>query len=340
MEAVSSSLSKIHVGRQSAVNVAATKFNTALALTGGGLPQFNVRESPVEFPSPVNRSTRKKTPNQNRGYRTPVTGSMLFHPRFLGHLLLGAGFKVTSVASTGYNTHTFVIANRNELIYLSTILDMTSDDNVTFRRIIENYRLTNLTIDGTPDDLQANWDGFGTEENVFVADAETFAAESNVELSPQLGSLTLNINGEVTTSLMRGSQFVVDQAISDNERFLWTATEKSRQVDIGISGSLTDFDMDYDVYRNVFYGAPAGTTVSLIPATGDIAYTHESPTVIGVTAVPYSFGVSIEDVDFMLEVTPSSGAEFVRCSLNWEMFDASATPITITLVNDILNYNA
>jgi hypothetical protein len=340
MEAVSSSLSKIHLGRQSAVDVAATKFNTALALTGGGAPQFNVRETPVEFPSPVNRSTRKKSPNQNRGYRVPITGSMLFHPRFLGHLLLGAGFKVTSVASTGYNTHTFVIANRNELILLSAILDMTSDDNVTFRRIIENYRLTNLTIDGTPDDLQANWDGFGTKESAFTAGSETFAAESNVELSPQLGTLTLNINGEAITSLFRGSQFVVEQTISDNERFLWTAEEKNRQVDIGVSGSLTDFDMDYDIYRNIYYGAPAGTEVSLIPATGDIAYTHESPTVIGVTAVPYSFGVSIENVDFMLEVPPSSGADFVQCSLNWEMLDASATPITITLVNDILNYNA
>lgn len=340
MDVVSSSLSAIHFGRQSAVTVAATKFRTALALVAGGEPEFNVKENQMEFPAPTARSTVAKSPDQRTGYRVPVSGSMLFHPRTLGMLLLGAGFKLTTVASTGYYTHTFVIANRSELILLSTILDLMSDDSVAMRRIIKDYRLTNLTLTDTPDETEISWDGWGASEAPFTVDTETFAAETSVQINPALGALTLTILGDSITSLVRGNTFTIEQGLSDNERFIWTSLQKNRQTSIGCSGSLTDIDIDFDLYRRLYYGAAAGTSVSLIPATGAITYTHQSPTVIGATVVPYSWSVAVPSAQFMMEVTDSQGEDFVRCSLNWKMIDDVATPITITLVNDVVSYVA
>lgn len=336
--------SAFSLGVQSAKGSAATAYKTALAEESSSSPKFDVREPKFEHPSAVARATKVKIAQQRVGYTVPVAAKFLLRPRFIGTVLRGLGFAVSTAGSSPAYTHTFTLTTSALDAWLTALkLDVDDGGNTLLRKITDT-RLNKLTVDVGVDEISCDITGIGLAEGL-GSGSETKVAETPVELSPASGSATITIAGNTVTSPVRGNQLDIESSLDDTDRVLWSSVRNSLpRSDINVMGTLKGIDFDYNTYEwyyRTMYGGASGTGTApvLTPATGTLTYNYTSLSNIPTGVVPYKFQVTIPSLYWEISGEPkSSGNNLVRIDAKWTMIDDSATPVTIVVVNDQSTY--
>ncbi len=331
--------SAFSLGVQSAYEVAATAYNTALATVSGVNIEFDSTEPRLEHPSAIARSTAVKAAPNRKSYKPTLEGTFALYPNFIGTVLRGLGMGVSTVAGTGYYTHTFTIATDATMAYLTAIHKMVGTTNL--ERKVTDVRLESLNIEAGLDEIMCDISGFGRTAGR-ASGSETKVAEVAVEMSTNTGTLTPIIAGTTSTSSIYNSHsFTIDNTLKDAQRKLFSSLYgPPDRESFGVTGTLSGIDIDeqtYLYYQNIIDGV-AGTSPSSTPSIGSMYFKYESPSVIGVTAVPYSLTVTLPSVAWSLGAVQSSGNELIRVDATYTMVDDVATPLTMVLVNNVASY--
>lgn len=332
-------LSAFSLGVQSNKTTAATTHHTALATVSGMDPEFDVREPPAEHPGPGARTTLRRSPSERTGYIVPVNATFFLRPRFIGRVLRAMGFGVSSVNNTTHFTHTFTLANRTAVAWLTAIHKWSGDTDLE-RKVI-GVRGTQLQMNAGPDELQCTFEGLGlTEGN--ATGSETKVAEIDTLISTKTGSLSFAIAGNTVTSPIRGNQLTIAQELDREDKVLHQSGRADLpQQSIDLSGTLQGIDIDhndYEIYRRIKRGGMAATAPTLTAVTGALSFTYESAGNISGAAVPYRLTVAFPTVEYNIVSPNANGRDLIRADVSYAMIDDSATPVTITLVNDQASY--
>lgn len=330
--------SSFSMGTQSIKGTAASAFKTALATSSEANAKFDERTPKLEHPSPVSRATKVKTAPQRTGYVMAVGANFLLHPRFLGMALKGAGFGCVTTSGTNHKIHTFTLAARDVLPWMSVIKTDGDPGNV-LSRLITDVRLSKLSINATLEEIECEITGTGLLSGP-ASGSETYQAESSIEISPYSGSATITINGVAYTAPLRGNTFDIEQALKEDDKVLFSSVRADLpQSSIGVTGKLQNVDIDYNAFQA--YTAivnNAGSAPSLVAATGAISWLYNSPSNIPTASVPYSLAVTIPSVYYKLADFKATDDSLIRCDVEYGMIDDTSTPITIVLKNDVTSY--
>lgn len=326
------------VGKQSAKGTAATAYLTALAEQS----QINARRDAVqqsaEHGIATTRTTDHKAPTSFGSYL--VTGSLRqnAYTTTLGLLLLGAGFKVTTTGAGASKVHTFKIANRNELTWLS-LLSTIGD---TPRRAVD-VRVNTLGLEVSPDTARWNAGFLGlTLDN--AAGTETFTTEDTNKLSPAIGSLVLTVGGQeivnTTTDQIQRITMDIANPLSEDERALFTPKRSDLpQTGLGISGKIEGLELDYTTtYAYLMRNGASTGEPHMEAATGSLVFKLESPADIAGDTVPYSLEVTLGSIEVTLDDFAAEGNNIVRWNTSYRVIDNITDPAVIALVNAKTSY--
>lgn len=326
------------VGKQTAKGTAATAYLTALA----EMSQINARRDAVqqaaEHGIATTRTTDHKAVTQFGSYL--VTGSLRTNAymNMPGLLLLGAGFKVATTGATAAKTHTFKIANRTELTWLS-ILSTIGD---TARRAVD-CRVNTLGFEAAPDTARWNAGFLGlTMDN--AAGTETTTAEDTNKVSPAVGSLVLTVGGTqiVNTSTDQIQRFTMDIAnpLSEDERALFTSKRSDLpQTGLGITGKIEGLELDYtDTYPKLMRNGLTTGEPYMEAAKGSLVVQIKSPANIATDSVPYMLEITLGSIEVTLDDFQAESNNIVRWNTSYRMIDDVTDPAIIKLVNTKTTY--
>lgn len=331
------------LGKQTAKGTAATTLYKALATVSGLAPIFKDRESPAEHPSPSGSSlnTRRKTPVKHINYLAGAKATFLLHPKFIVPALMGAGFTVSTVAATGYYTHTCTLATAAAHRWMTAAWQVDESDGAFVMRGVD-MRATSLKLGISPEQIQCNMALRGLKVEP-MSGSPTYVSEAIDEIVPWLGArTTLTLNGYSIVERIRNLEFSVDNTMREDDGAVWEpALTSLPQQNIDISLALSNVNISDDIYKAVFFGSASGTAVDTKSVSGAIDVKWTSEKNIATTAVPYSLQIAIPAVEWMADAESfeANGDNFIAPSLTAYMDDTSGSaPITVTVVNDVTSY--
>ena len=338
MAGFASTAAYFRVGKQTAKGTAATAYTTALAEMSAMNARRDAIQQTAEHGIATTRTTDHKSVTQFGSYL--VTGSLRqgAYTTALGLLLLGSGFKVTTSGAGAAKTHTFKIANRDELTWLS-ILSTIGD---TARRGVD-CRVNTLGFEFAPDTARYNASFLGlTLDN--AAGTETFTTEDTNKLNPAVGSLVLTVGGQsiVNTSTKTIQRFTMDIAnpLSEDERALFTSKRSDLpQTGLGISGKIEGLELDYTTtYPYLMRNGLTTGEPYMEAAKGSLVVQIKSPANIATDSVPYMFEITLGSIEVTLDDFQAESNNIVRWNTSYKMIDDVTDPAIIKLVNTKTTY--
>lgn len=341
---VNSLTSEFSLGIQADKTTAATAFKTARAKVSGVNIEWDTRESPLEHPSSVARSTAVKVPDIRTSYKVPIESTFLLYPTFIGTCLRGLGLGVSTVDNTTHYTHTFTIALDSAMAWLTAIHKMYGTSGNLERKIV-GCRLSSLSGNIGLDETEIQIAGMGLTEGDATG-SETKVAETAVEMRPT--TITPVIGGTTSTMPVNDSHtFEIANTLREDQRQVYSSARVALdRQSFGMTGTITGIDADYSTAGAVFYewyrlthrNTLVATAPSLTPATGSMAFAFASASNISGAAVPYSLTFTLPSVNWTLSNFVSSADDIVRYDATYKMVDNVATPLTVVLVNSTAAY--
>lgn len=336
-------LSAFAIGRQSAKGTQATKLFTAMALVSGLATQFETGEQIYEHPNVTGNSRtfgKKEGSAIRTGYKVPYKATFRARANFLGAALVSMGYIPTTVSSTGYYTHTFVLAASPAVFPWCSVFESDDDAGTQWERVAKDSRSSKLSFDADPKKVQCDLTGMGLIEGI-PAGSPTRTDEVADQLLPTIGSFTATLGGVALSSIVRGIKCDLENEFDQEDYLLFqTAINDLPQTNAKTSGSLVGFDFTSALYKKLNWGGTSGTAPSLALPTGPLSFNFASAANIGATAVPYSISLAMASVDFKLpEDIAANGKDLQRVDVAWEANDA-AEPVTVVLVNNVASYAA
>ncbi|MCO5214328.1 MAG: hypothetical protein M9936_31900 [Caldilinea sp.] len=317
---------------------ATANFFSGRFLMSGGGPQYDVIETMYEhFRGAGSRPTTRKTISQRSSYIVPFAAQGNLYPLFLGAALRGIGFGVSSAGTDPEYTHTFTVAARDSMPWLSGIIGRGDGAGAWDRKFVDG-RLETLQVQGGPRGLTLAVAGSALQE----ADAlgtETFVNEAAELLVPSVGSATITIGGGAFTGPVRGLQWQISNQVDKNEQRLFNFERGDLQpLGLDCALQLMAIDVDADLYaefhmNNATTDAPAPASIP-----GAIEFTFSSANDIPTGSNPYSLTVAIPSVEFRMGAVQSQRNQLIRTNLAALMIDDASAPITVTLVNSRATY--
>lgn len=340
--ATNSLLSEFSMGLQASKGTPITTgFKTALATVSGADVRFDERTARNEHPGPTARATALRAPTARTGFLVPVNATALMRPRFLGRILQGAGFSINSVNNTTHWTHTATITAPASFPWMTVLTKYVGD--TTFERRITDVRLSQFqfTADVNAGEVEWQIQGLGLNEGNATG-SETKQAEVTDEISAYSGGLEFGIGGVNVASPIRTLACTVANTFDENDKVLFSTNRAGlpqRQMDI--SGTIGGIDIDYgtfEVYKRIVRGGTSGTAPSLTPVTGALAFTLQSLANISGAAVPFRITFDFEKVQYGLTAPNAQNDEIIRADVTFRMIDDTASPLVLTMVNDVSSY--
>jgi len=347
MAGVSSTSATFRVARQSGIGTAATTgFVTGLMEQSGMYPAFDEMQITPEHGAAglVDRATARKSATPRSGYLVRGSFRSRFYPNLIGLLLRGAGFGSTS-SGTNQKTHVFTLATRPNHAWLTILAAIGGRE-----RRATDARVSRLTLTAQPDGLK--WSGEYralTEAN--SAGTETGTNEDTNEILPSVGSLTMKYDPAganttiLTTSTSELNRLTLDIANpldeADQALFRFGRADLA-QTGMDITGTVEGAPMTWTNYDTLMRNG--GANPSATPAICSLTYAFSSSVNIpgSSPAAPYSFTVTIPRVEVTIDedgFTPE-GENLIRWTYSYRMIDTTATPITLTLINNFAAYSA
>jgi len=302
-------------------------------------PEFDVIEVVDEHGGTIaTRVTSKKSADERTSYIGRFSGEGILHPDFIGMLLVGLGFGVSTTGTTS-KTHTFTLADADAMKWL-TLLHKVGTGAAEFERSLSDARTRLLELRLTPRESRYTFEGSGLVLDAAAGTEDTDAEVSDV-LKPTLGSRSFTIGGtEITTDLIREATHRFELTLDEEDFALWQAGRADLPPDaLRITGSLNGIDISEASYQKLVNGGIGNDTPSLTTVTGALDIRHDSSTFVTGTT-PYSLRIQIPKVQYTMTPFRASGRDKVRFGIDYEMIDDSSTPITVTIVNNFAGYAA
>ena len=282
------------------------------------------------------RPTTRKSTSFKSGYSVPFGAMGLVYSNFLGMVLLGLGFKVTT-SGTAEKTHTFVIGNRADQGWL-TALQSLGDGAEKFSRLAVDSRLEQLRLDVGPQGMSGAFTGIGIEEKA-AAGTETPDLETDLMLLPSKGAATINLGGVAFDASIRGLRLMISNPLDKRDQQLFTLKRGDlAATGMEIGGVLQGIDMTYDTYKKLTWGGTSGTGPTQGAVTGDVDVKFESAGLIEGSTLPASLQAIFPKVEYRLGQFQARGKDLIRADIAFLMIDDVATPATLKLVNDRTAY--
>lgn len=335
-------LSAFALGRQTARGTQATKLFTALAVISGLATSWKTGDEIFEHPSSTSSRVFGKKAGGTivTGYDIPYKATFRARANFLGAALVSMGYIPTSVAGTGYTTHTFTLAANPSAFPWCSAFELDDDAGTTWERAAKDCRSSKLTFDADPKRVQCELAGTGLIEGL-TSGTPTRTAEVADQLLPTVGSFTATIGGTAISPIIRGLKCDLENEFDTTDFLLFQAALNDLPLtNVKASGSLIGFDFTSALYKRLNWGSAGGTAPSLVIPTGPLSFNYASAANIGATAVPYSINISMTSVDFRLpEDIAANGKDLQRVDVAWSANDATE-PVTVVLVNNVASYAA
>lgn len=333
------------IANQSAKGTAAsTNFIRGRMRTSSANVRFDVVENTGEHTGIHQRPTTRQSVAIRAGYIVDVAGEWMVRPYMLGVALLMAGFKVTTTADSpevGLYTHTFTLADADEIIYGSVIRALGEGVNRA-ERLITDVILSQLVLTADRSGLRCNIEGRGVSEGNATG-TETHTADPDFLLSQANGSFTLTSSDltAATVGTPRSNVLTIQNPLDEEEQELHDFKRSGFAPNgMDITGTLGGLVWGADVEKEFVRGSSSGTTPAIKIPEAALSWSFQSPANITGKSNPYSVSVSIAKVQMNMQPFDVTQGGRIVYEAAWEMIDdAASSPITITIVNDKANYN-
>lgn len=328
------------LGKQTAKGTAATALFKALALTSYLSDEFEERDSVFEHPAAVaGRNTAVKTPLLRTGYLVTAEASMRLHPKFIGMSLLASGFALVTTGTTPDYIHTFTLTTGALHKWMTALWNVDETDGAVLTRGVD-CRATAFGLAVTPTEIEhtLTLSGLTLEPS---SGSPTYTDEVSSEIVPWLGARTaLTVGGYSVVERVRNVNFNIENSLRSDDPAIWETTRIDLpQQSIGITLEVADVNYSDDLAEALQYGSAGGTSVSLAALTGAIDIKWESADLIPTGAVPYSVQIAMPSVSWSMSTAPqASQDDLITVGLTATMVDNVATPITITVRNNVASY--
>ena len=333
-------------GKQSAQGTVATAFTIGRMMLSGSTPRWTEDQARDEHIGVNERPTASKSAPMRVGYAVPIKANWRLYPHMVGFALLAAGFKVSTAANspeTGVHTHTFTLADRDELLWGSAYHAIGEGTLGTARyaRTVKDVRLSRLALNSSiRNGLAAESEGLGILDA--AASSPTLTYEPDAALNAATGSLT--ITGEVTSAnfgVPQTHNVTINNPLGEDEGQLHTyLLQDLPMLGLGVTGAMQGVPWSIAQWKELLYeggAAPAATTLNIPEA--NIVWSYTSASVIPSKTAYYSLEIDIAVATVRMDALDISGQGKVKIGCSYEMVDrSSSAPITITLVNDNASY--
>ncbi len=256
----------------------------------------------------------------------------------------GVTVTTTTPIVTGTNAkgHTCTIGARDAAKWL-TVLHSYGEGSDLFTLRATDARIEQWVIEAGPRGVMSTFAGVGIKEDA-AAGGETGANETEYMLLPSKGACTINVDGAVFTSSLRGLRFLISNPLDRREQNLF-ALERADLPSSGLECgfSATGLDVDYTTYRRLKWNGPSGTGPGVQAVKGDITFNFQSAELMGAgnDAYPYKVQITIPQAEMRMGGFRAQGRDLVRFDLAGLMVDdenSNANPITVLLQNLTASY--
>lgn len=335
-------------GKQSVQGTVATAFTQGRMMLSSSVPRWTEDQARDEHIGLNERPTAQKSAPERIGYAVPIKANWRLYPYLIGNALLLAGFKVSTAANTpetGVHTHTFTLADRDELLWGSAYHAVGEGTlgSARYARTIKDVRLSRLAINSSiQNGIAVESEGLGIVDAA-ASGSETITNEPNAALNPATGSLTVTSDDitQATFGTPQVHNLTITNPLSEDEGQLHThLLQDLPLMGLGIGGQMQGLPWAIAQWKELLYagGAAPGATTLMLPQA-QIAWSYESSADISGKSTPYSLEIDIAVATVRLETFDIAGQGKVKVSATYEMIDgASGAPITITLINDNASY--
>jgi hypothetical protein len=331
------------LGKQADRTTQATTLYKALSLTSGLGVAFDESDDLKEHPSTVAGTSFALAAAKTRtGFLVPWAGNFILRPKFFPVALQSIGFAVSSSAGdpeAGANTHTCTVAADAAMLWMSVVHNVGGS---SFSRRALSARASQLNITATNTDIRCDIAGTALDEGN-VSGTPTYVSEVTTQILPTVGSITCNFDSATLTSTIRGATINIAQQLKDGKEELPLFQANRNSLDrqnFGITGDLQGVDADFDLWKKIIRGGTSGTAPSLVVVPGDLEITFSSAGDMGATGTPYSVTFNFPSIQYTLptEGIRNNADDLVRVAVGWNMLADVATPVTVTVVNDVASY--
>jgi len=245
----------------------------------------------------------------------------------------------TATFSGWYYTHTFTFADTDDEKYL-TAWHAVGESANRFDKNARDVRLSQLQLAADRSGIAATASGLALNE-LDATGSETFTAEVDALLSQANGSFTLT-SSDLTANTIgtpRGNTFTIDNPLDEEEQQLHSFQRASlTPTGKDVSGTLTGLVFSEAAYSELIWGAAAGTAPVIAIPSCALSWVFNTPGYV-TGAVPYSMTTTIAVAQARMQPFDETGGGQIIYDMSYRMTDAlSAAPLTITLVNDTVNY--
>lgn len=328
------------LGKQAAKGTAATALQNFLATVSYLANEFEERDNALEHPSAVaGRNTAVKSPLQRTGYLVTAEVTTLLHPKAIGMSLLASGFAVVTSGIVPAFTHTFTLTTGALHRWMTAAWNVDESDGAFVTRGVD-CRATAFGLNATPEEIEhtLTLSGLTLEP---MAGVPIYTSEVSAEIVPWLGvRTTLTVGGYAVVERVRTVNFSIENTLRTDDKAIWElARTDLPQQSIGATCEFGDVNISDDIYEALVYGAANASAVSLTALTGAIDIKWTSTGNIPTGVVPYSLQIAMPSVSWSMSGDPqASGDDLITVGMTATMIDNVATPLTITLVNDVVSY--
>lgn len=282
------------------------------------------------------RPTVRKTTSFKSGYSVPFGAMGLMYSNFLGMVLLGLGFKVTTLG-TAEHTHSFVVGERADHSWLTAIQSLGDGVDKYARRAVDS-RLEQIRIDVGPQGMSGAFTGVGIEESEATGDEDP-DLETDLMLLPSKGAASITLGGAAFDASIRGLRLMISNPLDKRDQQLFTLKRGDlAATGLEIGGVLQGIDMTYATYKKLQWGGTSGTGPTQGAVTGAVDVKFESAALIEGSTLPASLQAIFPKVEYRLGQFQPRGRDLVRADIAFLMIDDNATPATFKLVNDRTAY--
>jgi hypothetical protein len=265
-------------------------------------------------------------------------------PSFTGGSTPGITITTLQAGATGTSAkgHVATIGARDAAKWL-TVLHSYGEGSDLFTLRATDARIEQWVIEAGPRGVMSTFAGVGIKEDA-AGGSETGTNETEYMLLPSKGSCTLNIEGSVFTSSIRGLRFLISNPLDRREQNLF-ALERSDLPSNGMECgfSATGLDVDYTTYRKLKWNGAAGTGPGVQSVKGDITFNFQSAELMGAgnDALPYRVAITIPQAELRMGGFRAQGRDLIRFDLAGLMVDDENTntnPIEVRLNNLVASY--
>jgi hypothetical protein len=327
------------LGKQSAKGTPATALFKALATVSALGATYDEREAPLEHPAVASRATARKVNTKRTSYMSNAKVTGILHPKFIVPLFLAAGFQAVTTNNTTHYTHVLTLGSSLLHKWMTAAWNVESTDGAFVNRG-SDMRATSLNLAIDPEQIEYSAELRGLVLAA-MSGSPTYTGENPAEIVPWLMTrTTMTMNATSISERIRSMEFAVENTLREDDRAVGEAVRVNlAQQNIDISMALGEINISAALYNTFHFGSAAGTSVVLAGVSGalDIKFAAESN--IAGAPVPESLQIAIPSLGYTMDGEPeASGDDLITLDLTAYMIDDSATPITVTVVNNVASY--